>query len=72
MQIYTQMSWSEGQQDQVVCLLDHLLDGFTGLELLRQAKQTQNRFNLDIRWVLVSRIEDDETIQYSKSSQQVV
>ena len=67
MQIYTQKSWSEGQQDQVVCLLDHLLDGFTGLELLMKAKQTQRKFNLDIIWILVSSTEDEDTIQNYKS-----
>ena len=46
-----------------MCLLDHLLDGFTGFDVYKKAKITQQRFNIDIIWVLVSSTEDYDTIQ---------
>jgi len=47
----------------IVILLDHILDGFKGIDVYKKTKITQDRFNLDIIWVLVSSTEDKETIQ---------
>ena len=50
----------------IVVLLDHILDGLKGIDVLRKAKVIQDRFNLDIIWVLVSSTEDVETIHKYK------
>ena len=65
MQIYSQQSWgvNDKNEDKVVCLLDHLLDGSTGLELHRNANELLKKFNVDITWVLVSSTEDIDTIR---------
>ena len=52
----------EVQDTRIVVLLDHILDGITGLEVYRESKVIQNRFSLKILWILVSSTEDNETI----------
>ena len=55
----------------VIVLLDHILDGQTGLELLECVKKYEHRLNLEINWVLVSSTEDESTIsKYKKAGVQ--
>eukprot|EP00801_Mesodinium_rubrum_P005991 Mrub_05996.p4 GENE.Mrub_05996~~Mrub_05996.p4 ORF type:complete len:123 (-),score=54.22 Mrub_05996:82-450(-) len=62
--LFVQVHSLPGQRvrPRVVVLLDNVLDGCTGAEVYRQARDTQGRFNLDVVWVLVSSTEDAETI----------
>jgi len=46
----------------IVVLLDHVLDNTTGLEVLKAAKETLVKFDLDVTWVLLSSTEDKNTI----------
>jgi len=46
----------------IVVLLDHVLDNTTGLEVLKAAKETLVKFDLDVTWVLLSSTEDRNTI----------
>ena len=47
-------------------LLDHVLDGQTGLDVLIDAKKLQLKFNMNINWVLLSSTEDENTINLYK------
>jgi len=50
-----------------VILLDHVLDCFTGMKLIINAKEYQRRFSLNIQWVLLSSTEDKEIMdQYNE------
>ena len=46
----------------MLVLLDHVLDGQTGLEVLINAKKIQLKFDIKIIWVLLSSTEDENTI----------
>ena len=52
-----------GNKHKIVILLDHILDGSQGIEVLKKANSVRDKFNLDIIWVLLSSTEDNETIE---------
>eukprot|EP00801_Mesodinium_rubrum_P006885 Mrub_06893.p1 GENE.Mrub_06893~~Mrub_06893.p1 ORF type:complete len:300 (+),score=50.85 Mrub_06893:77-901(+) len=51
----------------VVVLLDHVLDGQSGLQVLKEARVHQRRFGLEVVWVLVSSSEDEYTLDMYKA-----
>jgi len=51
-----------------VILLDHVLDGQIGLDVINEVKDVQFKFGIDITWVLVSSTEDSITIENYKSA----
>eukprot|EP00801_Mesodinium_rubrum_P005954 Mrub_05959.p1 GENE.Mrub_05959~~Mrub_05959.p1 ORF type:complete len:318 (+),score=48.39 Mrub_05959:109-954(+) len=57
-QVYAQ---SGMRTPKVVVLLDNVLDRTTGLELYQNMQTTQQRFNLDIEWIVVTSTEDQLT-----------
>eukprot|EP00801_Mesodinium_rubrum_P007290 Mrub_07301.p1 GENE.Mrub_07301~~Mrub_07301.p1 ORF type:complete len:282 (-),score=67.65 Mrub_07301:88-876(-) len=61
-------SWQvkHGAEGTVVVLLDHVLDGQSGLQVYQAAQEHQARFNLSVVWVLVSSTEDVDTINMYK------
>ena len=46
----------------IVVLLDHVLDNQTGLQVLKEVELHQCKFNVDIKWVLLSSTEDEKTM----------
>ena len=48
-------------------MIDHVLDGQTGLEVFKDATKYLKNHHLEIEWVLVSSTEDSLTLnQYKK------
>lgn len=62
MLIYSDYSRTLGDKPKIVILLDHVLDGLYGIDLLQSINKKQEIMNLDILWVIVSSTEDIDTI----------
>jgi len=53
---------NEENKPTIIVLLDHVLDCTTGLEVFIKAKITQLKFSIEMIWVLLSGIEDQDII----------
>eukprot|EP00801_Mesodinium_rubrum_P008835 Mrub_08864.p1 GENE.Mrub_08864~~Mrub_08864.p1 ORF type:complete len:255 (-),score=71.79 Mrub_08864:31-771(-) len=58
---YTLKADAGSAAPQVVVLLDHVLDGASGLDVYAAAAELQRRFQLHVFWVLLSSSEDEVT-----------